>query len=259
MNIEIPPALTAHTGTIQEFLEGMVFKLAVNAFKDDTVAKDIPILIDRMLEELQELRNEITSEGIDPNALSETFDGANFFYLMYRFMRRSGVPDGKERFIKEFLRVDYIVGRVFAAKTRSGSRYREGEEILGTYRKGRCYIRIQDATTGQSVSIPRDHLVWWVATGCLPEHELRHKNDLPGDDSFDNLQETETRGNRQFPFVSQWKPRGKENHPCYGKWRYQRRFNFVLISCGYWDTEEEAAREGLAAWKKRTKELKNAG
>lgn len=255
MNIEIPSSLTAHAGTIQEFIDGMLFKLAVNAHKDDTVEKDVPILINRMLDELQELRDDITPEGINPNALSETFDGANFFYLLYRFMRRAGVPDGRERFFQEFLTIDPIIGRVYAAKTRSGSRYREGQEIEGTYRRGRCYIRVQDATSGQSVSLPRDHIVWWKATGRLPEAELKHRNGEPGDDSFDNLYEAAAKSDRDFPFVSQWKPVGKEDHSCYGKWRYQRRYNFVLVSCGYWDTDEEAAREGLAAWKKRTKEM----
>lgn len=256
MIIEIPSSLAAHAATIREFVNGMLFKLSVNAFKDDITDDDIPKLIHHMLEELEELKWEIKPDGsIDPNALAETFDGANFWYLLYRFLRKSGVPDGRERFFQEFLTIDPIIGRVYAARNRSGSRYRAGEEIEGTYRRSRCYIRVQDAVSGQSVSLPRDHLVWWRATGRLPEADLKHRNGDPSDDSLDNLVEVEVKSERQFPFVSRWKPVGKEDHSCYGKWRYQRRYNFILASCGYWDTEEEAAREGLAAWKKRTKEM----
>lgn len=257
MNIDLPPILSAHTNTLREFFEGMVLKLAVNAYKDELLHKDVPILIGRMLDELQELKDEVGPDGhINQNALSEAFDGANFFYLLYQFMRKAGVPDDKERFIEEFFDVQIDTGQIFAVRNRSGSRYRIGDEVLGTYRKGRCYIRTQSASSGSSISLPRDHIVWWKATGQWPTEELVHLDDDLSNDAIENLGVVTTSEAKPFLYVSQWKPRGKENHSSYGKYRFQRRHNLVLVTApGYYDTPEEAAREGLAAWKKKVKEL----
>ena len=62
-------------------------------------------------------------------------------------------------------------------------------------------------------------------------------------------------GDTEYPFVSQWKPRGKEQQTHFGKWCYQRRYNGVLVKVGYYDTPEQAAREGLVAWKERTRNI----
>jgi SAM-dependent methyltransferase len=253
LNINVPSVLRPHESTLREFFEGMVFKLTVNAHKDDAEAKDIPILIDRLMDELRELRDEINRDGsINPNALTETFDMANFCYLLYQFMRRTGVMDDREQFIRQFFRVDKNAGKIYASCNRSGSRYREGEEILGTYRKGRCYIRTQHAVSGASVSLPRDHIVFWSETGRWPIGELAHANGDPGDDRFINLDESQNSCTKDYPFVSQWKPKGKENHSHYGRWCYQRRHNMILVKVGYYDSAEEAARQGLKDWKRKT-------
>lgn len=260
MNIGVPAVLNAHRLTLKQFIDGMIFKLAVNAHKDALVAKDVPFLIDKMLDELKEFKDELHDDGnIGTNALHETFDGANFWYLIFQHLRNSGVPDTQERFLLEYFRADIDAGKIFAARNRSGSRYREGDEIAGSFRNGRCYIRIQHALTGASISMPRDHLIWWFATGDWPV-DLEHKDGYPNNDSFCNLERKEEKGtgDTKWPFVVQWKPRGKEGHTHYGKYCYQRRHNGVLIKVGYWDTPDEAVREGLPEWKARTKQMEDA-
>lgn len=253
MNIVIPSILRGHEPNLRQFFEGMVFKLAVNAFKDQITDRDVPKLIDLMLGELQEFKDEFEpGVPVSSNALSETFDGANFWFLLFDFLRKTGVPDERELFIREFMDIDVVEGKVFAKKNRSGSRYREGDEITGTNRNGRCYIRTQHALSGASVSLPRDNIVWWGATGEWPTGELTHKNGNNSDDRIANLRhDVEATNDKDFPFVVQWKPVGKENHSHYGKWCYQRRHNLILIKVGYWDTKEEAAHEGIKAWKEK--------
>jgi hypothetical protein len=59
--------------------------------------------------------------------------------------------------------------------------------------------------------------------------------------------------NGRLPFVSQYRPRGREGSANFGKWVYQRRHAFKLIRCGYYDTAEEAATQGLKDWKEKTR------
>lgn len=256
MNIEIPSVLRSHEPTLREFFEGMVFKLAVNAHKDDIDARDIPGLIDLMLDELREFKDEIRPDGTaSADALQESFDGANFWYLLFQFLRKQGVPDAREQFLREFFRFDTASGKIFALKNRSGSRYREDDEITGTYRRGRCYIRTQHALTGASVSLPRDHVIWWAHHGRWPVGEIAHLNGDLGDDSISNLAEDyEGTTVREYPFVVQWKPKGKEDSQSYGKWCYQRRHNMILVKVGYYDSAEHAAKQGLIDWKAKIKE-----
>jgi len=258
MNIHVPDTLRKQEVFLSEFFEGMVFKLHVNAFKDETTDKDIPILINRLMEELQEFKDELTLDGrASENALEETFDMGNFIYLLYAFLRRKGVMDAREQFIRDYFTIDTETGRVFASRNRSGSRYRAGDEVEGTYRKGRCYIRVQHALSGASVSFPRDHIVFWADRGRWPAEELRHIDGNPRNDAAANLTEVENQSTRKYPFVSQWTPKGKEEHAHYGKWCYQRRHRGVLVRVGYWDTDADAAREGLAAWKERVREMQS--
>lgn len=258
MNIEIPSILRSHESTLREFFDGMVFKLAVNAHKDQIDARSIPGLIDLMLDELREFKDEIGPDGTaEPNALQEAFDGANFWYLLFQFLRKNGVPDAREQFLREYVRYDPVQGKLYAAKNRSGSRYREDDEITGTYRRGRCYVRTQHALTGAAVSLPRDHIIWWFCTGRWPTGELRHLDGDPGNDAILNLVEDAIPAEREFPFVVQWKPKGKEDTASYGKWCYQRRHNLVLVKVGYYDTPEQAAKQGLIDWKAKTKEKAN--
>jgi len=261
MKIDIPPSLSHHEPHLRAFFEAMVFKLHVNSYKDETAEKDVPILIDLGLKELQEFKDElVVGEGgelsfdqIGPNSLIELADQANFQYLLFWFLRKRGVPDSRELFIRHFFRVDTNAGKIYAAASRSGSRYREGDEIAGTERGGRIYIRTQHAVSGASVSLPRCEIIWWSAHGEWPDGEIRHNDGDTTNDAISNLMVVTTRSTRSFPFVTQWKPRGREGSDNYGKWVYQRRHNLILIKCGYYDTPEEAAEQGLKAWKGKTR------
>jgi hypothetical protein len=253
VRISLPAILSRHEGHFNDFVEGMIFKLHVNAFKDDLVIKDVPKLIAGMMDELTEFRDQLALEQDDPNTLAELVDMGNFVYLLFALMRNRGVMDERERFIKEFFTIRPDEGKVYAAKNRSGSRYRQGEEIKGTVRGGRVYLRTQHAISGAYISMPRACIVWWAAWGVWPTGDLRYLNGDTMDDRIDNLALSETRSKAEFPFVSQWKPAGKEDTPNYGKWTYQRRFHHQLVKCGYYDTQEEAAELGLKAWKEKTR------
>lgn len=254
MRIVLPAILARHEDAFNSFVEGMIFKLHVNAFKDDLVVKDLPGLIDGMMAELTEFRDQLALEKNDPNTLSELVDMGNFVYLLFWLMRKQGVLDERERFIHDFFIVNPEQGRIYAKRSRSGSRYAAGDEVEGTMRRGRVYIRTQHAMSGSYISMPRASIIWWAARGAWPTGDLRYVNGDTMDDSIDNLEEAETRSKAEFPFVSQWKPKGKENSPNFGKWTYQRRFQYQLVKCGYYDTQIEAAEQGLKDWKVRTRE-----
>lgn len=253
MRIVLPAILSKHEDHFNSFVEGMIFKLHVNAFKDDLVIKDVPKLIDGMMEELTEFRDQLALEENDPNTLAELVDMGNFVYLLFALMRKKGVLDERERFINDFFEVRPEEGKIYARRSRSGSRYNAGDEVEGTVRGDRVYIRTQHAMSGAYISLPRACIIWWAARGVWPTGDLRHINDDTMDDRIDNLEISETRSKAEFPFVSQWKPKGKEQSPNYGKWTYQRRFQYQLVKCGYYDTPEEAAEHGLKAWKEKTR------
>lgn len=255
MNINIPPALKPHAPFLKEFFEGMLFKLNVNAHKDDTAKKDIPILIDLGLKELQELRDQLATKMEDPNTLAELFDMSNFNYLLFQFLRRQGVPDEREQFIKEFFRVDVNTGRVFASRTRSGSRYKEGDEIVGTKRGDRTYIRIQHAVTGSMISCARADIVWFAHYGEWPDGTLNYVDEDHSNDAIQNLVlvRKRTSDHDRYPFVFE---RSGDDGTTYG---YQRRHRGILVRVGYWGDRPTAASEGIKAWKAKVKEINDVG
>lgn len=254
MIITVPPALKQHEPFIKEFFEGMIFKLTVNAHKDDTVEKDIPILIERGLEELQEFRDQLATKTRDPNTLQELFDMSNFNYLLFWFLRRQGVPTEREQFCEEFFTFNVEEGRVFAAKTRSGSRYKEGDEIVGSQRSGKTYIRIQHSVAGSMINCARADLIWWAHYGEWPEGIVRHKDGNVGNDAIHNLvlsREVPDEIDR-YPFVFE---RNEDGNTTFG---YQRRHRGILVRVGYWSDRPTAASEGIKAWKQKVKEQDNA-
>lgn len=253
MNINIPASLKRHTPHLKEFFEGMVFKLHVNSFKDDIDERSVQILIDRGLEELAEFKTQMVEDPNNPNALQELFDMANFNYLLFQFLRRRGVPDEREQFVLDFFTVDVETGRVFAKDTRSGSRYKAGDEIKGTRRGGKTYIRIQHAANGTMISCARADIVWFAATGKWPEDEVKHLSGDVSDDRISNLVvEQKEPDDKEYPFVFEREYNGSVT---YG---YQRRHRGVLLRVGYWHDRPTAAREGVSAWKKRVKETGDA-
>lgn len=253
MNILIPPSLSSMAPQLQEFFDWMVHKLNVNSHKDAIRDDDIDGLLSKMAEEIQEFRDQRIKDPDDPNNLEELCDVSNFAFLLYAYLRSRGVKDMKERFIEEYLEVIPKCGAVFCAKTRSGSPLRVGDEVKGTIKNGRCRIRTQHSTTGTVISIARSDLIWWAEFGVWPGATLVHRNGNKLDDRICNLEEPEEHIGR-YPFVSQYRPRGREKSTNYGRFVYQRRHAFKLVRVGYWDTPAEAAREGLKAWKKKTKE-----
>lgn len=251
MNVNIPPAISEMGPVLSEFFESMVHKLNVNSHKDAIRGDDIDGLLAKMEDEIREFREQRIADAEDPNVLEELADVANFAFLLYAYMRARGVRDVKERFIDEYLDIQPMEGRVFCRKTRSGSPLRVGDEVKGSWRKGRCFIRMQHAESGMAMSVPRSDLIYWYMTGKWPIGPMRYVNGDKSDDRYDNLDMVSPLPEKRFPFVSQYKPKGKETGANYGKYVYQRRHAFRLVRVGYWDTPEEAAREGLKAWKRK--------
>lgn len=254
MNINIPTTLKRHAPFLKQFFEGMVFKLYVNSHKDETAAKDIPILLDALAGEVKEFTDQLAEKMDDPNSLSELVDMANFSYLLFQYLRNQGVADEREQFIKEFLRVDTTAGKIYARKTRSGSRYGEGDEISGSVKADKVYIRVQHVTSGSMVSVSRAELVWFAAVGSWPNGKLVHKDGNSLNDSITNLElEVEGEDGEEYPFVFEKKSEGNVE---YG---YQRRYKGILVRVGSWPDKKTAAISGIAAWKRRVKEINNEG
>lgn len=259
MNLHIPPALLDMGPVLTEFMEAMVFKLAVNSHKDAINEDDIDGLLAKMADEIEEFRQQRIQDASDPNILAELADTANFAFLLYAFLRARGVKDMRERFIDEFFEIDIEKGRVFCKKTRSGSPLKVGDEVKGTWRNGRCFIRAQHSISGATVSVARADLVMWAHTGQWPMYSVRYVDGDTSNDCIFNLDlVTRQHGTKKYPFVSQYRPKGRESSQNWGKYVYQRRHAFELVRVGYWDTEEEAAREGIIAWKARIKEKQSA-
>lgn len=235
----------------------MVHKLNVNSHKDAIREDDVDGLLKKMQVEVQEFIDQRLADANDPNNLEELADISNFAFLLFAFLRAKGVKDMRERFIDEYFEIIPKTGRVFCAKTRSGSPLKVGDEIKGTTRNGRCYIRTQHAITGAVVSVARSDLIWYGEHGRWPVGQLTYRNRNKSDDRIHNLVEAEPAPRTEFPFVFTYAPKGREQTANYGRYGYQRRHAFELVRVGYWDTKEEAAREGLIAWKARIKEKSN--
>lgn len=260
MNITLPPAISDLGPSLTEFFEEMVHKLNINSHKDAITEDDVDGLLAKMADEIEEFREQRIKDATDPNILSELADTGNFAFLIYAFLRVRGLKTMKERFIDEYFDINYVQGKVYCKKTRSGSSAKVGDEITGTTRNGRVYIRAQHSASGATISVARTDLVWWAGTGSWPTHPLRYRDPRPGHifhDGLHNLVLDIPEEGKRYPFVSQYKPKGRENTENYGKWVYQRRHSFALVRVGYWDTEEEAAREGVIAWKLRVKSRSN--
>lgn len=254
MNLTIPPALAPMAPVLTEFFEAMLHKLNVNSHKDAIGSDDIDGLLEKMSAEIDEFREQRIQDASDPNILEELGDVGNFAFLIYAFLRHRGVQTMRERFVAEFYDIRPDEGKLYCRRTRSGSPLKVGEEIKGTERGGRVYIRAQHASTGATISVPRSDLIFWCEVGHWPALPLRHRNGDASDDRYSNLEEVVPAPGKQFPFVSQYKPRGRESNENFGRYVYQRRHAFELVRVGYWDTEEEAAREGIIAWKARIRE-----
>lgn len=271
MLVNTPPAIGHMVPRLTEFIELMAGKLMVNVHKDDLVAKDVPVLLKRLADEVTEFRYEMTKAELTPgseidiNALEELADMGNFCFLLYQFLREQGVRNVTERFIEEYYDIRPDEGRVYCRKSRSGSSLKPGDEVKGTVRRGRVYIRAQHAISGAAISMPRANLIWWKAKSRWPVGQLSYifdsgdgvwMDDNPQDQAVDaigNLTEEAPKPKGRLPFISQYRPKGREQSPNYGKWVYQRRHAFKLVRCGYYNTPEEATILGLRDWKEKTR------
>lgn len=257
MLINTPSAIGHIVPRLTEFVELMAGKLMVNVHKDEVVAKDIPVLLRRLADEVSEFRDEIeAAQGgeIGVNALEELADMGNFCFLLYQYLRDRGLRNTTEMFIDEYYDIRPEEGRVYCKKSRSGSALKPGDEVKGTSRRGRVYIRAQHAISGAAISLPRAHLVWWKAKGEWPVGKLSYRDPRPHQflDGIHNLTLEAPKSKGRLPFVSEYRPKGREQSPNFGKWVYQRRHAFRLIRCGYYDTDVEAATKGLKDWKDKT-------
>lgn len=264
MNLHIPPALKPMAPVLAEFFEGMIFKLEVNSHKNAIKEDDIDGLLAKLADEVQEFREQRLADARDPNVLSELNDTANFAFLLYAFMRSRGVMDLKERFIRDFYVIDTATGRVFCKQTRSGSPLKVGDEVVGTSRNGVTHIRAQHTASGASIYVARRDLVWWEAHGEWPAYPLVYIDGGEYSGKFNGVDGLRTKDRisnltvgpvpeKKYPYVSRYAPRGREGTANWGKWVYQRRHKYKLVRCGYYDTEEQAAVEGLKAWKEHTR------
>lgn len=240
---------------LTEFFEGMVHKLHVNSHKDAIRDEDIDSLIALMVDELQEFKDQREKDINDPNSLAELQDISNFCFLLYAHLRSKGVKDMRERFLEEFYDVDVEQGLVYCKKRRAGSPLHPGDPVNGVVRNGVRYIRAQHSPTGTSLSVAIRDIVWWKHHGRWPDRPLSYVVEGAGD-GIHNLVESNEVPAKRFPFVSRYCPRGRETNQNYGKWVYQRRHLFKLVRVGYYDSEEEAAVQGLRDWKERIKNVR---
>jgi len=255
MNVAIPPTLRGMSNLLTEFFGGMVHKLHVNSHKDAVRDEDIDSLINLMMAELQEFKEQRDLDVHNPNSLAEIVDISNFCFLLYAHLRSKGVKDMRERFLEEFFDVDVRTGVVRCKKRRTGSPLRPGDVVQGVLRGGVRHIRAQHSVTGAAVSLAVRDIVWWRHHGRWPERPLAYVDPGAGD-GISNLVESNEVPAKRYPFVSRYCPRGREATKNYGKWVYQRRHLFRLVRVGYYNSEEEAAVVGLRDWKEKTKNVR---
>lgn len=243
-------------GHLRDFIDLMVTKLHDNSHKTTPTRDDIPKIISLLRRELEEFEEQLALEKNDPNTLIELCDAANFAFLAFVALRSQGVKDARERFVDEFFDIRPEEGKIYCRKTRSGSPYKVGDEILGTRNKdGYVYIRAQNKRGGSwaSTSAPRSHFIWYGNHGVWPQQLLDHENRVRDDDRIGNLRDISVSQNNMNngkkskypPFVTPYRPTGREHTKNHGKFVYQRRFKGICYRYGYWDTPEEAEESGL--------------
>lgn len=82
ITLKLPDKLDYYHETLQRFFEGMLWKLDNNASKGEARAEDQLILLARLQVELGELIEQMAEDDTDPNVLYETYDVANFAFLI---------------------------------------------------------------------------------------------------------------------------------------------------------------------------------
>ena len=261
--VGVPPSLQKYRGYLRTFIEGMVRKLDLNSHKDTPTRPAIDTLLALLQGEKEELEEQLRLNKLDPNSLIETYDISNYAFFTFVALRNDGVLSETEQFIIEHLDIKPKTGKIFCKKTRAGSKYKVGEEIKGSNRKGYVDIKMQGSrhrTGVRKVSIPRSHLIWWKAKGKWPTGVVDHKNRKRYDDRITNLRDlsfsgnnlNKKRKNKYPPFVTRYAPTGRQHLAHYGKYVYARTYRGVLVRAAYYDTPKQAALVGAEEWKKIT-------
>lgn len=94
--IQVPDSLTKYRPHLLRFVEGMVWKLDKNSWKDAHSRKTIGVLVDNLLQEVTEFEEQLALDKFDNNTLVELMDTANFAFLTYVVLREEGVGDGND-------------------------------------------------------------------------------------------------------------------------------------------------------------------
>ena len=77
---------------IQEFVDGMQKKLAMNTHKQTVEKKDVPKIVQLLLGEVMEFEEQYKEDKSDANAYDELFDIANYAFLMYMALKKENKP-----------------------------------------------------------------------------------------------------------------------------------------------------------------------
>ena len=95
MIIHIPNSLNQYNDYLEGFFEGMMKKLDKNSHKETPTTKNIPQIIEHLLEEVHEFEDQLSLDKFDENTLIELMDVANFAFLAYVALRMQGVEHAK--------------------------------------------------------------------------------------------------------------------------------------------------------------------
>jgi len=263
ISINVPSSMRVYREHLSEFIGTMMRKLDMNSHKNVPETKDIPGMVQRLKEEIEEFEEQQKFDPTAINNIMELVDASNFAFLAFVALRNNGVKTRKELILEEYYTVCPKEGEVYCKRTRAGSIYKVGDRIKGTKRNGCINIKIQRHGTGASVTVPRSHIIWYSHYGKWPIGVLDHKNGIMDDDRISNLKDVSFTENdlnenleRKLPyFVTKYESTSKRHSKHCGKYVYQRPYEGTNIRCAYYNTPEEAETKGYEEWKKKIKKM----
>ena len=91
ITIHIPLSLEQYTWHLQNFFDGMVHKLHLNSHKSTPTKEQMEGIIQLLLDEVTELRQQLDEDKFNHNSLVETHDIANFAFLAFVALCNDGV------------------------------------------------------------------------------------------------------------------------------------------------------------------------
>jgi len=112
---------------------------------------------------------------------------------------------------------------------------------------GEGYLRVRICGVGYRVH----HIVWWLETGCWPNHQIDHKNLVRSDNRFQNLRAaTNGQNNANRPVRRDNTLGVKGVSRSRGRYRALIRFEGHLKHIGTFDTVEAASEAYWVAAKR---------